>query len=97
MAIAFSSILTVLIIVMALLGCASLRVKKFRLFLALAMTFPFFISVIAVGLSRNMILVSQSWPREIKFESYLRAKATFCKSILLPFANELDMVPIFSI
>lgn len=97
MAIAFDSMLMILIVAMALSGCASSRVKRFRSFLAWAMTFPFLINVIAVRSSRNLISVSWSWPKEIRFESYSGAKATFCKLILLLFVNGIDIIPISSV
>lgn len=96
-AIAFGNMLTVLIVAMTLPGCANLRVKRFRSLLVWAMIFSFPISVIAVGLSWNVIPVSRSWPRKIKFKSHLGAKATFYSSILLPFASGIDTVPISSV
>ena len=97
MAIAFGSMLTLFIVTIALLGYASLRVKKFWSFLAWAMIFPFFISVIAVGSLWNVILISRNWPKNIKLISHSSTKATFCSLILQPSANGIDMVPISSI
>ncbi len=91
--IALSSIVTT----MACPGCARSSMKKFQVLFAWEMTFSCCIKFITAWLLWYVILVSQSWPSEIRFESHPRASATLCSSILLLSASGMEMVPIFSV
>ena len=71
--------------------------KRFCSVLASAMTFPFLINVIVVGLSWYVIPLLRSWPSEIKLESHPGAKATLYNSIMLPPVNRMETVPISSV
>lgn len=86
-----------LITAMAFFRSAKLSVKRFRFFLASAMTFLFFINIIVIGLLWYMILLSWSWPSEIKLKSHPGAKTTLCNSIVFPFDSGIKTVPISSV
>lgn len=83
-----------LMIAIAFPGYAKSSVKKFRSFLASAMIFLSFISIIVVRLSWYVIPLSRSWSSKIRLESYPGTKATLCSLIMLPSANEIEMVSI---
>lgn len=82
---------------MAFLGSAKSNLKRFRSFLASAMTFPFFINVIVIRLSWYMIPLLRNWLSKIKLESHPKAKATSCNSIMFPFYSRIKTVPISSV
>lgn len=93
-AIAFDLLLTTVI---ALLGCASSRVNRFRSFFVLAMTSLFFINVIAAGSSWYVIRHLRSCLKEIRLESHPSARATLCNLMLSPPTSDIKTLRIFSV
>ncbi len=72
------------------------RIKRFRCHLAFAMTTLCLINVMWLGLSWNVIPVSRSCPREIRFESYSGTSAVSSSLIDLTSAKGIETVPISS-
>lgn len=82
---------------MAFLGSTKSNLKRFCSLLPSAMTFPFFINVIVIGLLWYMIPLLRNWLSEIKLELHPGAKATLCNSIMFLPYSRIKTVPISSI
>lgn len=78
-------------------GFYKFQCKKFRFILTWAMTLLFFINIITIELSWYVIPVSLSWPKENKFESHSRARATFYSLIFPLSASGMDTEPFSSV
>lgn len=71
---------------------AKSSISRFFSLFANTMIFPFFIKVIIVGLSLYVIPLSNSCPREMRFELQSRAYAIFYSSMVLSLASGIDKV-----
>lgn len=84
-------------IAIAILCCARSNKQKLLLFFACAMISPYFINVITIKSTWYIILICYSSPSKIRFASHMETSAILCNSMLLPFASQIQIVPIFSI
>ena len=77
-------------------GMAWSKMKRFQCYLAFAMNTLYLINVMWLGLSWNVIPVSHSCPRLIRFESHSKTSAVSNSLIDFPSTRRIKTVPISS-